>query len=127
MKPITNVNKLANLHPRETRSLCARNLYNGPTAGASNGYIQANVVILPEKYAKDFIEFCKLNSKPCPILETLSPGQISTTKIAKSTDIRYDLPKYRYYYKENNQIKFKELNNKCIFINLTSKVHVSHQ
>lgn len=42
-----------------------------PTAGMCAGYAQANLVILPKKYADDFKEFARKNPKPCPILEVV--------------------------------------------------------
>ena len=35
----------------------------GQTSGMANGYAQANLVILPEKYAGDFEEFARKNPK----------------------------------------------------------------
>ncbi len=40
-----------------------------PTAGYCEGYVQANLVALPEQYAQDFEAFCRKNPKPCPLLE----------------------------------------------------------
>ena len=42
-----------------------------PTAGMCGGYAQANLVILPKKYAEDFKKFAERNPKPCPILEIM--------------------------------------------------------
>ena len=40
-----------------------------PTSGMAKGYIQANVVILPQTYAYDFLLFCQRNPKTCPLLD----------------------------------------------------------
>jgi uncharacterized protein YcsI (UPF0317 family) len=62
------------------------------------GFVQANLVILPREQAFDFLLFCVRNSKPCPILDVLEPGQVEPS-IAKGADLRTDLPKYRIYEK----------------------------
>jgi len=69
----------------------------GPTPGMAYGYTQANMVILPAKYAMDFLIFCQRNSKPCPILDICEPGKFTPTMIAPTADIRTDIPKYRVY------------------------------
>ncbi len=61
------------------------------------GYAQANLVILPQKYAFDFLLFCQRNPKPCPLLEVLEPGNFHTEFLAKDADIRTDIPCYNIY------------------------------
>lgn len=61
------------------------------------GYAQANLVILPQKYADDFKLFAKYNPKPCPILEVTEPGRFTTKKIADGANIITDIPKYFIY------------------------------
>ena len=46
-----------NMKPAEIRRLIAQGLITGPTAGMSAGYAQANLVIIPKKYAYDFLLF----------------------------------------------------------------------
>jgi len=67
------------------------------TAGVACGYTQANVVILPVKYALDFFIFCQRNPKPCPILDVCQPGKFTPILTAPSADIRTDIPKYRVH------------------------------
>ena len=72
----------------------------------SKGFLQANLVILPQKYAEEFEKFCKLNHAPCPVLEKLEPGQVKPQKLVlpeNDCDIRTDIPKYRVY--QNGQLK----------------------
>jgi len=88
---------LSNLTPKEARQLFRTQQYTKHTSNICNGYLQANVVIIPKEQAKAFAEFCKLNSKPAPLLEMLSPGNPFTSKIADRADIRRDLPKYRVW------------------------------
>ena len=70
--------------------------FNKPTSGVSHGYAQANLVILPKKYALDFMIFAQRNPKPCPIIDILEVGEI-TPPLSKGADIRQDIPKYRIY------------------------------
>lgn len=70
--------------------------WTGQTSGAAQGFVQANLVMLPQSLAFDFLLFCTRNPKPCPILDVLEPGETSPG-IASGADIRTDLPKYRVY------------------------------
>ena len=69
----------------------------GPTAGIAPGYTQANLVVLPQKYAFDFLLFCLRNSKACPILDVCEQGEINPARLSTNADIRTDIPKYRIY------------------------------
>jgi uncharacterized protein YcsI (UPF0317 family) len=69
----------------------------GPTCGLAPDYLQANLVILPEGLAADFLRFCQLNPKPCPILEVTGPGAWEPRHVAAGADIRTDVPMYRLY------------------------------
>lgn len=68
-----------------------------PTAGVAEGFIQANLVILPRHDAVDFYRFSKLNPKPCPLLEMTEPGCPEPKRAAPGADIRTDLPLYRVF------------------------------
>ena len=84
-------------NPKDLRAACRNGAYAGPTSGHAPGYVQANMVILPEKDATDFEEFCALNPKPCPILEILNPGNPEPKVSAPGADIRTDLSRYRVF------------------------------
>jgi len=81
--------------PAELRKRCREGGYDGPTSGMARGYVQANLVILPEADAPGFRSYCERNPKPCPILEVLSPGDPEPKVIAACADVRTDLPRYR--------------------------------
>lgn len=85
------------LGPKEIRGLIRKGQWNKPTAGLALGYAQANLVILPERYAFDFLLFCQRNPKPCPLLEVLERGRSLTIFLASEADIRTDLPLYRIF------------------------------
>ena len=67
-----------------------------PTAGMCAGYAQANLVILPKKYADDFKEFARKNPKPCPILEVVE-GTPDIHDMGEGASIVTDIPKYFIY------------------------------
>ncbi|MBP1971150.1 uncharacterized protein YcsI (UPF0317 family) [Virgibacillus natechei] len=71
--------------------------WSKPTTGLASGYTQANLVILPKKYAFDFLLFCVRNPKSCPLLEVTDAGSPTPSKIAAGADLRTDVPKYRIY------------------------------
>lgn len=85
-----------NLFASEARKLIREGKWQGPTCGMALGFVQANLVILPKKYAYDFLLFSFRNPKPCPLLDVLDEGN-PVPKIAKDGDIRTDIPKYRIY------------------------------
>ena len=85
------------MSPVEFRAMVARGDYKGGTENCCNGYAQANLVVLPEKYARDFQLFCERNPKPCPILEITKPGEMYTSFFANHACIASDIPMYRVF------------------------------
>lgn len=69
----------------------------GPTAGLANGFVQVNLVILPEAQANGFLRFCQANPKPCPLIAVSEPGQRSCEILAEDLDIARDVPSYCVY------------------------------
>jgi uncharacterized protein YcsI (UPF0317 family) len=69
----------------------------GPTCGLAPSYLQANLVIVPQDLAFDFLRFCQRNPRPCPLLSSSAPGVWDPGEIAPGADIRRDLPRYRVY------------------------------
>jgi uncharacterized protein YcsI (UPF0317 family) len=70
--------------------------HRGPTAGLAPGYVQGNLAILPKTLAADFMQFCRLNPKPCPLIGTSAPGDPAVPELG-DIDIRTDLPRYRVW------------------------------
>lgn len=71
--------------------------HRGPTAGLAPGYVQGNLAILPKLLAADFLRFCQLNPKPCPLIGTSAPGDWRVPELGADLDIRTDLPRYRVW------------------------------
>ncbi|MCX8111413.1 MAG: putative hydro-lyase [Syntrophorhabdaceae bacterium] len=90
---------MKDITPKDFRRLVREGRWQQPTAGVSMGYAQMNLVILPERYAFDFLLFCQRNPKPCPVIEVLEKGQYLTFLSARDADIRTDIPGYNIYIK----------------------------
>lgn len=89
--------------PEAFRRLCRNAEYDLHTSGILPGFLQANLLILPEKEAKDFADLCFRNPVACPLLATtLGDPRVSSddTLLKPGTfDIRTDFPKYNIYEK----------------------------
>lgn len=81
----------------ELRAAVRAGRWTGPTAGLARGFVQANLVILPASDAGDFAEFCRLNPRPCPLLEQTAPGDPTPHAAAPEGDLRSDVPRYRVF------------------------------
>lgn len=78
------------------------------TSGVADTYLQANLVVLPSRYANDFRGLCARNPVPCPLIaESANLGDFSNLKsylprisdqdLAANLDIRTDCPRYNVY------------------------------
>lgn len=94
-----------NMAPKEVWQLIREGKIESPTAGMCAGYAQANLVILPRKYAEDFKEFARKNPKPCPILEIMD-GSPLVHDMGEGANIVTDIPKYFIY---KNGVKTDEV------------------
>ena len=95
------VESLARMTASEVREIIRRGDWTSPTAGLSLGHVQANMIILPNDWAYDFLLFATRNPKPCPILDVTDIGSAEAKLIAPRSDIRTDLPKYRIWENGN--------------------------
>ncbi len=93
----------------ESIRLAARSgLFTKQTSGSAPTYLQANLIVLPTRYATDFRLLCQRNPVPCPLLaesedvgrwdalKSHIPG-VTGEQIAKNVDIRHDFPRYTVY------------------------------
>ncbi len=83
--------------PREVRRRIRTGQYRGHTGALARGFVQANLAILPQDYADEFLRFCQRNPKPCPLLAVSEPGDPRLPELAEDLDIRTDLPSYRVF------------------------------
>lgn len=98
------MDELIKLSPSAVRALIRAGQLRRPTAGLALGYAQGNLVVLPQKYAYDFLLFAQRNPKPCPILEVSDVGSREFCMTAKGSDIARDIPRY-CIYKEGQLIE----------------------
>ena len=74
-----------------------RGEFRRPTAGVCEGYVQANLAILPRELAFDFLLFCQRNPRPCPVIDVVEAGSYRPPVAAPEADLRTDVPLYRVY------------------------------
>lgn len=91
-----NLDKLADLDTPALRELIRSGTFTGQTSGFAAGKLQANLAILPERYAEDFETYCRLNPKPCPLVGRTRTGDPHWTELG-DIDLRTDLPSYNVY------------------------------
>ena len=84
------------LSPGELRRKIRTGEHTGNTSGLAPGFVQCNVVILPAASAHDFLRFCQLNPKPCPLVAVGEPGCTALPTLG-DIDIRTDVPGYRVF------------------------------
>lgn len=83
---------------RQSRLQARAGSLASPTPGRSPGIVQGNVAILPRDWADDFLRFCHLNQKPCPLLTVSRPGEYLLNELGDDVDIRTDVPMYRLFH-----------------------------
>lgn len=88
---------LSSLTGAEARALIRAGDWRRPTAGMAAGWVQANLVILPQAEAEDFRRFCDRNPQACPLLDVTEPGSASPARLASGADLRLDVGRYRVY------------------------------
>ena len=88
---------LANASGRDVRAAARSGQWRRATHGLARGYVQANMAIVPKRYAFDFMLFCQRNPKPCPVIDVTDPGDPEARFAAPGSDVRVDLPGYRVF------------------------------
>jgi uncharacterized protein YcsI (UPF0317 family) len=86
------------LSPQMLRQKIRHGLFTGNTSGYCPGYVQGNLCVLPQQQAHEFLQFCQLNPKPCPLIGmSANPGDYHITSLGKDIDLRTDVPQYRIF------------------------------
>lgn len=88
---------LAHRSGKDVRAAARTGRWRRATHGLARGYLQANLAIVRERHAFDFLRFCQRNPQPCPVIEVTDPGNPEASLIAPGSDIRTDLPGYCIY------------------------------
>ena len=81
----------------EQRAAIRAGDYRSHTAGLGQGFLQANLAIMPEAYALDFMRYCQRNPKPCPLTGVSDTGNPMMMTMGRDIDIRTDVPAYNIY------------------------------
>ncbi|KAF3941443.1 hypothetical protein ABW19_dt0208533 [Dactylella cylindrospora] len=86
-------------HPEYTSYELRRKIRRGEIKGSTSGLartMQANLLVLPSRYAKDFRNLCLRNPVACPLLEYTARGDYSS-RLAVDSDLRTDIPAYNVF------------------------------
>jgi uncharacterized protein YcsI (UPF0317 family) len=94
MQPRPNVTAQS---PAAVRAAARAAEWKGTTRDAAPGYVQCNVVILPEESACEFDGWCGANPAVAPVLARSAPGDPRLPALGEDIDIRTDLPRYRVF------------------------------
>ena len=94
---IKSFEDLRNADKQTVRWAIRSGSYREHTAGLATGYLQANLVIVEDAYALDFMRYCQRNPKPCPIVGVSDTGNPMMTTLGQGIDIRSDVPSYNIY------------------------------
>ena len=65
---------LRNANQQTVRGAIRSGDYRDHTAGLATGYLQANLVIVEDVHALDFMRYCQRNPKPCPVVGVSDTG-----------------------------------------------------
>ena len=87
----------AAMAPAALRRLVRDGRFRLPTTGYCGDFAQANLVILPQAHADDFLRFCQRTQKACPLLGVGEAGQWAVPRLGQDLDLRTDLPGYYVY------------------------------
>jgi len=82
---------------RSLRLAARQGNFSAQTSGQAPDFVQANLVVVPESAAYEFLLFCQRNPKPCPLLEVVEAGSVEAVRLAPGSDLRRDLPRYRVF------------------------------
>ena len=88
---------LEGLSGAQVRQVIREGRWTGTSKRHALGREQANVVILREQYALDFMRFCQRNPKPLFLIEVTNTGDPEPKMSAPGADIRTDVAAYRVY------------------------------
>ena len=88
---------LRNADQKTVRGTIRSGDYRDHTAGLATGYLQANLVIVEDVHALDFMRYCQRNPKSCPVVGVSDTGNPMMTTLGHDIDIRSDVPSYNIY------------------------------
>ncbi len=90
--------------PAALRHAIRAGKFDAHTSGQCPGYAQANLAVLPQEYAAEFLRFCQLNPKPCPILGMSEPGNPVIAALGDDVNVSTDIGGY-YVFKNGEMVE----------------------
>jgi len=96
-KKVYDEKELLAMSPGEFRGLVRRGEWTEPDLAVCQGYAMANLAVVPQEYAFDFLLFCLRNSQPCGLIDVTEAGDPHPRFAAPEADLRTDLPGYRVF------------------------------
>ena len=96
--------------PQAARLAIREKRHTGTTRGLAMGYVQCNLVIVPQSLAYDLLLYCQRNRQACPVLEVSDPGDPEPKRAAPGADLRTDLPRYAIYVRGRREPDLTDLN-----------------
>ncbi|PBD28333.1 hypothetical protein CLM86_06850 [Pseudomonas aeruginosa] len=91
------------------RQLIRRGDYTDHTSGLGQRHLQANLVILQKSWADEFLRFCALNPRACPLLDVSEPGSPHFARLGADIDVRSDLPRYRVHRRGQEPVEVSDI------------------
>ncbi|OVZ09429.1 hypothetical protein CDO47_33805 [Pseudomonas aeruginosa] len=79
------------------------------TSGLGQRHLQANLVILQKSWADEFLRFCALNPRACPLLDVSEPGSPHFARLGADIDVRSDLPRYRVHRRGQEPVEVSDI------------------
>lgn len=89
--------ELEHATPHAVRMAIRSGRWRGNTKRLALGYYQANVIIVQERYAFDFMRFCMRNPKPFPLMDVTDAGDPVSRRLAPDADLRTDVGDYSVF------------------------------
>lgn len=71
--------------------------YTGTSRGQAHGFVQCNLVAIPERLAVDFMRYCLANQRACPVLDMTAAGDPEPARLAPGADLRTDVARYSVF------------------------------
>jgi uncharacterized protein YcsI (UPF0317 family) len=85
--------------------------WQGDTLYRAPGFVQTNLVVVPQSEAYEFLLYCQRNPQACPVLEVTDAGNPEPKYSAPGADLRTDLPKYAIYRNGVREEDHEEIKN----------------
>jgi len=83
--------------PQRARLDIRARRHTDTTRGLALGYVQCNLVIVPQPLAYEFLLYCQRNQRACPVLEVTDPGAVEPRRLAPGADLRTDCARYSVF------------------------------